>query len=1435
MVHTQPSLGRRVLAVLALLPLLLLPVLGQRLTTGAAGIESNFPDAAAALAAAADANAQQRGYPTRLLTPLRGVVQTTMSALMTQSGAAFKAQEADFDVRYTIAASNSASKTAFFGGGNDFMVATNGPVASDFQKMPSLAVLPLQGNAIIFTYNLDANIAGGQQLALRPSTLCGIFRGNVTRWNDPAIQEDNPGMSLNTALADRPIKILIQSGAGSTQLTFVKYCNKVDPLFGAVIPDTGATPAWPSSLNSQLLSGLDAVISAVADTPYSFSITTLANAAKINMPIGAIINTDGQIVTPTANAQSLTLFELGTSGYVPGTTDFDLSNPSTSLAWPMMTMSYLYLDKTGAVSTCANKKMLLDFLLFFYTSDVVRSIAEALSVAAFPRVFVSTLGLVEQLQTELSCLGQPVYSSSTTASTLAVSPLVEDVLTLFSSFYISIDTAVSYTILPASESLAIQRVALAEQDFALVNTAALTDADVALLDEGKSVLIPAFLAGVSPVFTLPFDLTDFADLESTDDLNLPSLYPLKIDMELTARLFIGDVTSWLDPDLVLLNPQLPAWFTASGADPLLQVVVGATAPDDSMSGAKLLFQHMRRTATAAANPWAFVAPAATTGPKSNPFLVVIARSKAEDARANFTLIDTESRLSIKSNQISGSISYIPYSQFADPLNEFQYVDPLPEGADPATAERTIIDSSTTSLKKCSARYTSPEGSDSWTADQLKDHTALLAQPDTQRRWMDADDQEIGCWPITTLISFAVKTSYASSVDSSACQDSLHSLEFINYLQSTSILTAPTEGLGLVRLTSFPLIERMSKEILQAATCDDETLLIILPKFWTVSAGVTGFGQAIGILGLAVVAVSMAVVVLYRHKVVVRSASVPFLLGILLGMGLLIAAAIPWAVEPTRTSCSGFLWLANLGFMLLFCPLFAKTWRVYRIFSGAHLKVVKISNSKLLLMTAAVLLADLVLISAWQGVAPLVPVEYERTIGGSQHVFTHCSVDSNGSGMVFVGLVGAEKGLLLLFGAIMAFSTRNVKGTFNESTAISWTIYNTLLSAIIAVVLIVFVNAVEDTLVILVLVLLMWIVFSAWGLIFGPKFHLLTQSDEKVIEASRSQITQEKSNGFSFASIAAMTTGQIKHFYVALKLQVNKAERVLELPLTNWGSDATQKDDSRGFTGNGTSLRNRRAHEKRPSYSSEESAAAAAYRVDIQPAGKDKEADRERQLLASQSASSLISSTHPGGHVRATSVPAGRMSPSPAGPMGTPPRHGGTLFRNGPGGDSTITTARGAGASELHHQDPTDRERDHSDHSPPSQGRQSDDAVPALQTRGQGMDQPLHGSLTHNRRPSQLQVAPARTPPMPTHSSIKPSSRVTQASTRLVYAAAASAVPSLSPSPQVEAVTPKNDNVPASPSGANDLNLGESLLPGTASSSPYVGPTKHTGEESPIEE
>lgn len=97
---------------------------------------------------------------------------------------------------------------------------------------------------------------------------------------------------------------------------------------------------------------------------------------------------------------------------------------------------------------------------------------------------------------------------------------------------------------------------------------------------------------------------------------------------------------------------------------------------------------------------------------------------------------------------------------------------------------------------------------------------------------------------------------------------------------------------------------------------------------------------------------------------------------------------------------------------------------------------------------------------------------------------------------------------------MSLLLTSVKSTFNESVAISWTIYNSICALAIGIGIVVFVGAVEDTLFLLVLLLLAWICFSAWGLILLPKFHALFQTEEEQLEASRSELAQEKSNGLS---------------------------------------------------------------------------------------------------------------------------------------------------------------------------------------------------------------------------------------------------------------------------------------------------------------------------------
>jgi ABC-type phosphate transport system substrate-binding protein len=67
---------------------------------------------------------------------------------------------------------------------------TDSPPARGFAYLPDVA------GAVTFAYNLTINGQRVTNLRLSGATVAGIFTNEITRWNDPAIAADNPGLTL---------------------------------------------------------------------------------------------------------------------------------------------------------------------------------------------------------------------------------------------------------------------------------------------------------------------------------------------------------------------------------------------------------------------------------------------------------------------------------------------------------------------------------------------------------------------------------------------------------------------------------------------------------------------------------------------------------------------------------------------------------------------------------------------------------------------------------------------------------------------------------------------------------------------------------------------------------------------------------------------------------------------------------------------------------------------------------------------------------------------------------------------------------------------------------------------------------------------------------------------------------------------------------------
>ncbi len=97
--------------------------------------------------------------------------------------------------------------------------------------------LPLYISPIAVVYHLPS--VDTEHLNLTPETLAGIFAGDITSWDDPAIAETNPGV----ALPDLGIIPVNRSDDSGTTENFTEY-------LAAAAPDAwphGAVETWPLS------------------------------------------------------------------------------------------------------------------------------------------------------------------------------------------------------------------------------------------------------------------------------------------------------------------------------------------------------------------------------------------------------------------------------------------------------------------------------------------------------------------------------------------------------------------------------------------------------------------------------------------------------------------------------------------------------------------------------------------------------------------------------------------------------------------------------------------------------------------------------------------------------------------------------------------------------------------------------------------------------------------------------------------------------------------------------------------------------------------------------------------------------------------------------------------------------------------------------------
>jgi phosphate transport system substrate-binding protein len=207
------------------------------------------------------------------------------------------------------------------------------------------------------------------KLKLDGVTAANIFRGAITKWNDPAIAKLNPGVKL----PNLAITVSHRSDGSGTTYAFSNYLAKQSLSFRRDV-GAGNTVNWPS--NAVGGKGNPGVAANVQKIKGAIGYVDIADAMKNNMDFVALKNRAGNYIVPSQ--QSVADAAAGADFKVKGMAP-DLLDQSHKNAWPITTATFmLAYEKADA----AKQKGVVDF--FTWSLNNGQKMAEELGFVTLP-------------------------------------------------------------------------------------------------------------------------------------------------------------------------------------------------------------------------------------------------------------------------------------------------------------------------------------------------------------------------------------------------------------------------------------------------------------------------------------------------------------------------------------------------------------------------------------------------------------------------------------------------------------------------------------------------------------------------------------------------------------------------------------------------------------------------------------------------------------------------------------------------------------------------------------------------------------------------------------------------------------------------------------------------------------------------------------------
>lgn len=264
------------------------------------------------------------------------------------------------------------------------------------------------------------------------------------------------------------------------------------------------------------------------------------------------------------------------------------------------------------------------------------------------------------------------------------------------------------------------------------------------------------------------------------------------------------------------------------------------------------------------------------------------------------------------------------------------------------------------------------------------------------------------------------------------------------------------------------------------------------RVFIASPGIRITFLAIACLGIAVLLAFAVCLIMFRRHPAFKASSIVFSSVVLVGSALgLVEVLLMYPYDNITTGlCVAKPWVGNLSFVITFAALYAKTWRLVRIFSNKKLRVLEISNFQLFKFVGVAFGIVAIYLIVWSAVDT--PTPSTVTSASGQLIYRTCYSKYLFWQPVALGVLG----LAFFTGIYLIIKVRKVPSTFNESRWISFSMYNTLVMGSICIIL-VYVLGNENPDIEYLFSSIGFIVGSLGTamLIFVPKFYIYAQNPD----------------------------------------------------------------------------------------------------------------------------------------------------------------------------------------------------------------------------------------------------------------------------------------------------------------------------------------------------